>query len=354
MKKHILISFVIISMIPSFAFAAWWNPLTWKIFKRAAVTTIQAPISTPSSTEVMVKNQAIEIDKLKKEVDGFKQKVNPIAVVAKSAASKVDKKAPTQIIPEENFNGQLTELYQKKIAFLKKSISLKEIGILANKLGTQSIRDDISFSEDNLSTYGNSYSPSWMGLVTNALNFWKYAVAERVAILTLEQDRIDFWNDVKEKLEKELADITPQKAISETEYDFRKFELNKLVDEDNLDKAYADQDIYISDKLTFLNKNNDEFHALLLSVAKKEKAETDREIAAINAELEIIRSRPIPAISVSITPDQLQPTRVSCETMHRVNGNPSTTCIEFPSMKSMTCDTRYNVSGNAIKDCYFH
>lgn len=350
MKKHILISFVIISMIPSFAFAAWWNPLTWKIFKRAEVTTMQAPIFTPSSTEATVRSQAIEIEKLKKEVGSFKQKANPIAVVPKPpAVLKAEKKAPTQIIPEENFNGQLTELYQKKTAFLKKSIAIEEVSKTVSQISIRSAQEDINFFESNLSVYGSvSYSAGLIQLTRDAINFWKYKVAIVTTVKSIEEGRINLWGQIKRRLEAEIADISSQAFISETEYKLRAIQLDELVNEDN-----SNQNADVDALLAPLEGVDEKFHSLMLTMAQKEKAEADRELAAINAELEIIRSKPIPVIPVSITIDQLQPTRVSCETRHEVNGNPSTICTEFPSMKSMRCDTRYGIGGNAIKDCYF-
>ena len=142
------------------------------------------------------------------------------------------------------------------------------------------------------------------------------------------------------------------KKLSETEYTLRFNQLQVLVNENDLDHAYADQDASISKLLGYLNETDEKLRSSMLTMAKKEKVEADRDLAAINTQIEITKNAQIISSAAILTPAQLQPTSVTCETNRRVSGSRSTTCTEFPSMKSMTCDTRYNGAGNLISDCY--
>lgn len=50
MKKYLLILLLAVFIIPSIAFASWWNPLTWKVFDffRKSEVNIEQPVVIPS------------------------------------------------------------------------------------------------------------------------------------------------------------------------------------------------------------------------------------------------------------------------------------------------------------------
>ncbi|MFZ2621109.1 MAG: hypothetical protein WAX85_01265 [Minisyncoccia bacterium] len=73
MKKYLFVSLVIILIIPSVTFAAWWNPFTWSIFQRAPKVEVQK--TEQVSTTTAPKDNS-EIDALKQEIADLKNQVN--------------------------------------------------------------------------------------------------------------------------------------------------------------------------------------------------------------------------------------------------------------------------------------
>ncbi|MDO8589976.1 MAG: hypothetical protein Q7R69_01765 [bacterium] len=94
MKKIIPIILLAI-IIPQVAFAAWWNPFTWRIFNKKQEVKIEQPVPSESATSSVVvpnkvekptvttekvqpvpvvDNQSVEIEKLKREVEKLKEK----------------------------------------------------------------------------------------------------------------------------------------------------------------------------------------------------------------------------------------------------------------------------------------
>jgi len=77
MKKYILVLFSVAIIIPSIAFASWWNPFTWFNKKNTetpqiqqVTTTIQTPNIIP--TTVLNDNSKSEIEQLQKQINDLK------------------------------------------------------------------------------------------------------------------------------------------------------------------------------------------------------------------------------------------------------------------------------------------
>lgn len=68
MKKYLSILFLIAFIIPSIAFASWWNPFSWKIFHKKEVVKIETPqINIDTEIKEKVDAQVKEVFKAKED-----------------------------------------------------------------------------------------------------------------------------------------------------------------------------------------------------------------------------------------------------------------------------------------------
>jgi len=84
MKKYLLVLFLIAFIVPSIAFASWWNPFSWFngwTFHKTEVPQIQ--VETPKTSEEKINDLQKQLDDLKK----LNQKTNT-SQIAKPASSK--------------------------------------------------------------------------------------------------------------------------------------------------------------------------------------------------------------------------------------------------------------------------
>ncbi len=64
MKKYILALLSITFIVPSIAFASWWNPFSWKIFQKREVVP-QAQVENTQDSEQRIQDLQKQIDELK-------------------------------------------------------------------------------------------------------------------------------------------------------------------------------------------------------------------------------------------------------------------------------------------------
>ncbi len=148
-NKYILSIIVVAIIVPQVTFAAWWNPLTWKVFRfiQKAEPQIEQTFDVPETknsttaeiTDIKSNNQLSEIEQLKKEIEDLKKtqtpgatKSNPETQQVKPAVTPV----PTTIIPvvsTPKFDAQLCLAINKEEELLKKNIS-DSIGYFINDL----------------------------------------------------------------------------------------------------------------------------------------------------------------------------------------------------------------------------
>jgi len=99
-SKQFLITLVLVgSLLPNMALASWYNPFSWGVFSWFKETihrdvSPNPPLSTefPLTDEVKTEtkeDQALEIEKLKKEVEELKKKPTPATVPVVSASKQV-------------------------------------------------------------------------------------------------------------------------------------------------------------------------------------------------------------------------------------------------------------------------
>ena len=88
MKKYIVFVLLLTIIIPSVAFASWWNPFTWKIFHKTQIVP-QVQIETQKTSDEKINDLQKEIDSLKK------QQTTPTS----TSTTPVVKKEVKKIIP---------------------------------------------------------------------------------------------------------------------------------------------------------------------------------------------------------------------------------------------------------------
>ena len=108
-----------ILIIPSIVLASWWNPFSWKIFKKSAETRVEQTVTIPPnsmdiSSKTIIKeqsktDQSAEIEKIKKEVEYLKKKTNKNTTITQPV--KVSKETTPISIKE---NTQITPIIKEK------------------------------------------------------------------------------------------------------------------------------------------------------------------------------------------------------------------------------------------------
>lgn len=350
MKKIILILIAVALITPSVTFASWWNPFSWSFFhkKEASSQIIPSINSSPVSNSVPVekteKNPFLEI--LQKDNSSSSTTIIPTVKSLNLKKNTVDK----------DYHDLLGNLYFNKIAFLDKQISIFNL-FTGNDPTIEQKQADISFHKDWLEKYGKlalDKSAIDLNLKTyEAIVFWNQEIDIRKNILEIYKYRVNDLESIKTRLNEELATIANTNFIPEAEYKLRSNTLNELINEEKFTEQYAEQDKNINDLLDKYNKIDADYSTILRTMTVKTKDENDRSLSRIKAELESLKNTPVPTIPVRST-FQSQPTSIYCEKRYKKSGYPSTTCIESPSMKSMTCDTNYDAYRNESKYCYSH
>ncbi|MBI2630857.1 hypothetical protein HYW73_01395 [Candidatus Nomurabacteria bacterium] len=108
MKKILLLSIISLLIIPQVTLAVWWNPFTWKIFKRSSEIKIEQttdvssnPTKTSSETqeESSKADQAENIEKLKTEIEDLKKKINEDTTITQPKVSQ--EVIPTSVTSNE-------------------------------------------------------------------------------------------------------------------------------------------------------------------------------------------------------------------------------------------------------------
>jgi len=126
MRKKIIPLLIVAILIPQVAFAAWWNPFSWKIFTRIFNTkTETAQTATTTDNESDSDN---EIEKLLKKVEELEEKVNKQGGGGSSNASQkitpVSNQATKSVTPASTqssglSNSQLVGLVSPSVVFIK-------------------------------------------------------------------------------------------------------------------------------------------------------------------------------------------------------------------------------------------
>lgn len=85
MKKYISILILALFIIPSLAFASWWNPFTWKIFKKREPAPQVQVINTEKE-----KTPEEKISELQKQLDELKNENKSVEAIKENSANKIE------------------------------------------------------------------------------------------------------------------------------------------------------------------------------------------------------------------------------------------------------------------------
>jgi len=84
MKKYISVLFLLTFIIPSIAFASWWNPFTWKVFHKKEIT--------PNVQVEIQKTPEEKISELQKQLDGLNNQKITSSTTTQTPEKPVQKK----------------------------------------------------------------------------------------------------------------------------------------------------------------------------------------------------------------------------------------------------------------------
>lgn len=250
------------------------------------------------------------------------------------------------VAPTANFYNSLSALYADKISYINHRIGLGAVNNLIIKSKEDEAKSFVSDSQKLQAQYSWANTTASNTVAINHINFLNYEIEQIDKLYPIMENRITELKQIKSRLESETLVLQPN--ISEAEYRLRAGELGDLVNEANIEKI----DTSVFNSLDNLFQVDKQYDDLELKAAYEQKAQADADLASIKIQQANIV--PIIPISSMITPTQTQPTSIHCETTQNSStGNPSILCTEFPTMKSMRCDTTYNTYGNAENSCYF-
>jgi hypothetical protein len=343
MKKIFKILIVILAVcfiMPQIALASWWNPFTWNIWGKFVKPVVT--ITTPAQKNNTPKNQnKTQTQTQTNNMVGKFIKSLPDKSPAKNNNSNIDwNKVANDInkVEAENFYDQLISLYKEKIDFLNKETFLFDTyKMLAD--------NNIDFENKSIALLEppSAYSDP------AAVQIYRLELNEDTQFSSIWQSRSDQYNQLKKKLQDELAAIDSNVIISNPEYLMRQGELNTLVDESAIQK----EDNAISNSVYFKGTKRKEINDAIEARAENAVAWAQGELLRIKSDLSNTTIYMPPVIPAPITPAQLQPSSIDCQTTH-VNGNPQISCTDTSTMKTMVCDGTYTPTSGSDPNyhCY--
>lgn len=253
MKKYLSVLFLIVFIVPSVAFASWWNPFSWKVFSflhKKEVPRVQVEVQkTPEE----------KINDLQKQLDDLKNQQPVSAPATTPAVKEVKKTAPVVTVKPISKNQDQTAQY-KKILLDK----IAEIYATANKISNyadiiiDTINERIDFSNSKISineTIINSITDSYTIGVVTAFN------ASLRANNKVSEDYINMQNIIKDNGKKmmgganeEATMISQKTSISLTE--FEKFNTSYNTSQKVINEESLKQEKEVSDYKDSVEKTN--------------------------------------------------------------------------------------------------
>ena len=356
--KKIIAIFIICICGTSLSFASWWDPMSWKIFSKKIIQEKSVIISATSTKEVVLQDKELLVQKVaEKNYKNIATQTTPKNSNPEIKSTKKKIEIKKENIVKKDFKDELISLYEKKVKFVKIRILLRNAaGPGGGNLAIKYAKEDIDYFEKNRRA---DDSQDFKEVNVKAVAFWKTLIEERQKIINYENSIIATQEQILKKLEKEKSDIDSSGYISETEYKLRLSSLSLLVDENNFEKEYSEQDKTVSDIIAYHNETNDKYNKLMIRISERDLSAVQEELVTIRADIESSKARSayygslVEKIRIDREQKQIKPTSVSCETSYSKGiGYPVTNCTEYPTMKTYRCETSYNVAGNSIKNCY--
>lgn len=131
MKKYIALSLLVIFIIPSVAFASWWNPFSWKVFSFLSKNN-QNPKIEEMNKEVLP-DTASEIEALEKRLGELKKQQMEVAVPGKATSAIEDKAALIAEIKSQVTSELKAKAKEEALANREKTLSEK-VGVSRESL----------------------------------------------------------------------------------------------------------------------------------------------------------------------------------------------------------------------------
>ncbi len=262
---------------------------------------------------------------------------SPKTTTATSSGIRILRPAEIQIV-EKDFRNDLITIYKKKLSDLTLTIEYKKISRDIHIWNADDERAHITFV--------NSMSAD---SITPAAKFGRsikqLELEEDLKVIEMYDKFIQQLEQNQQWLENELALINNNYTlISEAEYLLRENLLNANINIEIINKVSRD----ISDYQYFTGVKRAELDAQILSAAQRDVAFFNQEVASMQAEINSLPTITPQRISAPIS---TTPTNIQCTTTHSFN-TLKTVCIEIPTMKSYTCNSKYDAFWKTTTNCY--
>lgn len=234
---------------------------------------------------------------------------------------------------------QLLNSYSAEIETLDKKLALWKIMKEGVSISISDYKDTKTGAEAFKLTHSDDASLT--ELIDFHINLWNLAISIQTEAQSALQSRIEQWGLVQTKLKSELDMALRQgRHLSDEELVIRKNEVASI--DATLVSDETNYNVY-SDAYTTQIKKID---YIVTFSAEKYKTDLDRQVA-----LDQVRAVQIPIFQTVIAKPLLQPTTVSCETSNPNSFHPTTSCVEYPTMRTFGCTSSYNSYGNKVTSC---
>src|SRR3989344_1755400 len=217
-RKIIIFVFIVLIIIPQVTLAAWWNPFSWKVFKKTkAPIEIQKTISSPKIEEIKNKSSA------------------------STKKTNTNKKLPTQdySVPQNNTDINFLEIkkywYRRAIQGMKtaqEEMRSKDLSYFKDRKNTLVYRLNYAKQITPLPNYGENI------FINNMISGYWQAFENDIKevdeiISNLIESNISLTKSYQEKYEKDLSllESNPNQFITREEYiKFAQIENHESID----------------------------------------------------------------------------------------------------------------------------
>jgi hypothetical protein len=178
--KRLAVLILCLLVIPQFALASWWNPFTWKIFRRnapAPVVVVDTPVTTPPI------DQAQQIEELKKEVEALKTKSieSPINTAPAKKTTKIPAYKEPVVSTEEDFSSLIIAAHTSEINSINQILTVIASAKKEMQDGTQ-VWDELKSNEMGILQLGSDDEFNTSTRLINGYNTFKEAITTKITL----------------------------------------------------------------------------------------------------------------------------------------------------------------------------
>lgn len=201
MKKYLIPLFLIIFIAPSVALASWWNPFTWKVFKKRE--------PAPQVQVINTENNNTKEEEFLKSIGGKyveEQPKNTPSISSKKTIAQTLSKAKSDTNKESTelieYRNQVISWYVSEISELDKTIRLQNVYKEVTKIKISDIKTSINKSEGY--KIGN---PNVVDLVDYFISLYNNQLKLENSVLENETKVISWMSNLKISWENNLESI---------------------------------------------------------------------------------------------------------------------------------------------------